>query len=210
VGPQGAVVGIDRDPVAVSRARERAKEAGASWVTFREGDFRALPVEAPFDAVVGRFVLMYAADPAEAVQSLMPHLRGGGMVAFQEMDYTALTAVPPSALYHQLVEWWNQTAGHAGIELQMGYKLYPTYRAAGLPGPRLQADLLLGGGPDFGGYEFLANVFRSILPLMERFGVATAEEVAIETLAQRLREELVGSGGCLALPLLVGAVAYKP
>lgn len=78
----------------------------------------------------------------------------------------------------------------------MGFKLFPTFRAAGLPEPDLQADTIIGGGLHFAGYGYLAGVFRSILPLMERFGIATAAEVDTDTLADRLREDVVSSG-CL-------------
>jgi hypothetical protein len=118
--------------------------------------------------------------------------------------------VPPTPLSDQVADWWRRTAIHAGAELQMGLKLFATYRAAGLPEPDLHGDTIIGGGPDFGGYAYLAGVIRSVLPLMERFGIATADEVAIDTLADRLRAEIVGSGGVLPLQMIVGAAARKP
>ena len=136
VGAEGEVVGMDRDPGALARARERVAAAELSNARFIEGDFRELPPGESFDAVVGRAVLMYAADPAAALRSLLPHLRSGGIVAFQEFDYTMLIALPSFALIEQLVDWWRRTAGQAGIELQMGLKLFPTYVAAGLPDRR--------------------------------------------------------------------------
>lgn len=210
VGADGAVVGVDRDPAALARARERVQAAGLEHVELREGDFRELPIEAPFDAVVGRAVLMYAADPAAAIRALLPHLRAGGIVAFHEFDFTNLFALPPTELYDRIADWWRRTATQAGVELQMGLKLFPAYRAAGLPEPDLHGDTIIGGGPDYGGYAYLAGVIRSVLPLMERFGVAAADEVAIDTLADRLREETVAGGGVLPLQMIVGAAARKP
>ena len=210
VGPDGAVVGVDRDPAALARARERVQSAGLNHVALREDDFRELTFDTPFDAVVGRAVLMYAADPAAAIRALLPHLRAGGIVAFHEFDFTSLVSVPPSELFDQVADWWRRTASQAGVELQMGLKLFPVYRAAGLPEPQLQADTIVGGGAHFGGYAYLAGVIRSVLPLMERFGVATAEEVDIDSLADRLRAELVAGGGVLPLQMIVGATARKP
>lgn len=210
VGPEGAVVGVDRDSAALSRARERSAALGHPSATFIEADYRELAGLEPFDAVVGRAVLMYAADPAEAIRALLPHLRAGGIVAFHEFDFTSLVAYPASPLYDQLASWWRQTAGKAGVELQMGLKLFAAYRAAGLPDPALHGETIMGGGRDFSGYAYLAEIFRSVVPLIARFGVATAEEVAIDTLAERLRDDRVGSGGILALQMIVGAAARKP
>lgn len=94
--------------------------------------------------------------------------------------------------------------------MQMGFKLYQTYLAAGLPAPQLRMDTLVGGGRDFAGYEYLADLVHSVLPLMERLGVATAAEVDIDTLADRLRDEVVSSGGCIALQPLIGGWSRKP
>jgi SAM-dependent methyltransferase len=210
VGAEGAVVGVDRDPAALARARERVATAELPNARFIEGDFRELPPGEPFDAVVGRAVLMYAADPAAALRSLLPHLRSGGIAALQEFDYTTLVAVPSFALIEQLADWWRRTAGQTGIELQMGFKLFPTYVAAGLPGPELHGETILGGGPDFAGYAYLAGVFRSILPLMERFGIARASAVDVDTLADRLREESLSNGSVIALQMVVGGFARKP
>ena len=66
VGPDGAVVGIERDPAAVELARRRTD---APNVEYRVGDAETLDgVEGGFDAVVGRLVLMYLKDPAAALR----------------------------------------------------------------------------------------------------------------------------------------------
>ena len=69
---------------------------------------------------------------------------------------------------------------------------------------------MVGGGPDFEGYQYMADMLRSILPIMEKFGVATADEVDIDTLADRLREEVVQGGGCISLQPLIGGWTRKP
>ena len=53
--------------------------AGLAHVELREGDFREMPFDTPFAAVVGRAVLMYAADPAAAIRALLTHVRPGGI-----------------------------------------------------------------------------------------------------------------------------------
>lgn len=54
-GPDGEVVGVERDPAAVRSATARAQEAGFANVRFVHGDAQTLDgVAGPFDAVVGR------------------------------------------------------------------------------------------------------------------------------------------------------------
>jgi hypothetical protein len=45
---------------------------------------------------------------------------------------------------------------------------------------------------------------------MEQLGVANAEDIDVETLHERLRDEVAGSGGVAAMPTLMGAWARKP
>ncbi len=82
--------------------------------------------------------------------------------------------------------------------------------AAGFPAPRLRMVVPLGGGPDFPGYDMFAGIIRTLLPVLEREGLLTAAEAEVETLAARLRAEVVAGGGVLAAPPAVGAWAVKP
>lgn len=100
-----------------------------------------------------------------------------------------------------------ETFRRAGTEMEMGLKLYPAFAAAGLPAPSMRAQRPIGGGPDFPGYHYLAASLRSVLPMMEQLDVASAGEVGIETLRERLRDEVVGLGAVIAFP---SAWARKP
>jgi hypothetical protein len=94
--------------------------------------------------------------------------------------------------------------------MHMGLKLYPTFVDAGLPAPQMIMGVRVEGGPDSPAYEYMANTVRTLLPVMERLGVARAEEVQIETLAQRLRDEVISGAGVIVVASLVGAWARKP
>jgi hypothetical protein len=48
-----------------------------------------------------------------------------------------------------------------------------------------------------------------MLPLILKLGIATEEEVGIDTLAQRLCAEVVASGGVIKTPELFGAWTRK-
>ena len=69
---------------------------------------------------------------------------------------------------------------------------------------------MIGVQPHFGpadpdGPAILAGIVRTILPLIERLGVATAAEVGADTLQQRLSDELAAGAAVFAHPMLIGA-----
>ncbi len=209
VGPAGAVVGIDRNPEVLAVARERAAVAGFTHLTFQVGDLESIPLEEPFDAIVGRLVLMYQPDPAATLRRLARSLRPAGIVAFQDFNLTAesLRTYPETPLWQRVFTWLREAFVRAGAETRMGDKLFAAYLDAGLPRPCLHLASPLGGGPDWEGYALAAGVVRSTLPLLLRYGIATAEEVQIETLEERLRAEIVAANGVVKLPELVSAWA---
>ncbi len=97
VGPGGHVVGVDRSPVTVAAARDRARLAGHLNVTFKLGDVTDLLITGEFDVIVGRLVLMDLPDPLRALRHLRRYLRPQGLIVLQE---TALGAPLVSVLHH--------------------------------------------------------------------------------------------------------------
>src|SRR5262245_22017220 len=67
VGNTGEVIGMDSSEAALDVARARAKSRSLKNVSFQEGDPTEATFAEPFDAVVGRLVLMYYADPIAAL-----------------------------------------------------------------------------------------------------------------------------------------------
>jgi SAM-dependent methyltransferase len=205
VGPSGSVLGIDRSEDAVKRASARAAADGLSWCRFSVADVQALEVDQRFNAVVGRLVLMHVNDPARTLRSLVRHLRPSGIVAFHEIVLNTIRSVPPLPTVARVTQWVVTAFERAGVEVDMGLKLDATFRAAGLPPPQCFAAARPVAGPDSAGYAVFAAVTRSLLPLIEKFGIATAAEVDIDTLADRLRDETAAANACWLSPVLVGA-----
>ena len=77
--------------------------------------------------------------------------------------------------------------------------------AAGLPAPSMHLESVLIQGPDRESHEWAAGTLRSMLPLTVKLGVATAEEIDIDTLAERLAAETVAHGLVVKTPDLVCA-----
>ncbi len=213
VGPGGAVVGVEVNPTILDTARARVHEAGLSNVTFLEGDIERLQIDTKFDAIVGRLILMHLHSPAVALRRLAQYLRPGGIVAFQEMDLARLATFPshPSCpLYEQATSWIVEAFRRAGLPLRMGLDLYLLLLDAGFPTPQMGCEALIGAGADWLGYDTAAETVRSLLPLILKHGIAIAEEVAIETLAERLQTEAVSQRAVVRGPDMVSAWAHKP
>jgi 2-polyprenyl-3-methyl-5-hydroxy-6-metoxy-1,4-benzoquinol methylase len=218
VGAEGSVVGVERDEQALEAARTRAGESGLVNVEFVCDDFRDVQlVGGPFDALVGRFVLMYQADPADAVSSAAHHIRPGGVVVFAEMNLLmgsalparSLVSWPPTPASEQLSEWIHEAFGRLGTQPDMGIRLPATFAQAGLlPSPDIDTHVAIAVGED--AIAHTVDLARSLLPAILATGIATEEEVDIDTLAERLRADSgpVGRVGCW--PTVIGAFATRP
>lgn len=190
VGPEGSVIGMDRDPAQVAFAEQRANANGVANVRFLAGDFREIELSAPVDAIVGRLVLMYAADPLDALRRVLRKLRAGGVIALQEsvIDYDGPVLIEPlGCLAARTVEWFRAGFKHAGVQPRMGMRLFGLMRAAGLEASQeIEMLVPIQQGPEGELFGILTSVVRSQLPEIVASGAATEAEIDIETLEQRL------------------------
>jgi SAM-dependent methyltransferase len=209
VGPTGEVIGADRAAAAAQRATARAQARDFRNVKFLEGDPTEMQFDRPFDAVIGRLVLMYYPDPVDAVRRLAGQVREGGLIIFQEFDIANARSLPLAPTFERHISWIKQALGATGARTQLGLELYSVFVAAGLPGPTMRMDAVIGGGPDCPVYELVAEVTRSLLPVMEKLKIATATEVDVSSLAQRLRDEGVAAKGVVLSPGLIGSWSRK-
>jgi SAM-dependent methyltransferase len=178
-----------------------------------QGDPANLPFEQTFDALVGRFILMYFPNPAETLRQLVRHLRPGGIVAFQESDHSGARSFPQIALFQHVFELMRRVQELSGADPFMALKLYPAFIDAGLPPPTLQADVGVMGSQDAFAEplaDFLAQGLRSVLPAIIKHGLATAEELDLETYAHRLSQAFRAGGGIWMSPPFIGAWTRTP
>ena len=204
VGPSGSVVGIDRSADAIATAKARADAAGLLQVEFQLADLEEYGSAQRFDGIVGRFVLLYLADPAATLRKLLKLTRPGGLVAFLEMDLTVARSVPNVALVEKALEWLRETFRRGRVPLDLGPQAWRIFRAAGLSDPSLIVRWKAEPAPGLAGTQYLVETIRSLLPMMERFGVASASDVDIDTLGTRLQEALVAEQGTMLPPCVVG------
>ncbi len=206
VGDSGEVVGADRVAAALETARRRAAARSLRNVSFRVGDPAEMTFERPFDAVVGRYVLQFQQNPAAMLRKLAAQVRPGGVVVFHEIDWGGVASFPPAPTFDRCCRWGRETLRLHGTETRMGIKLYSTFVAAGLPPPRMRLEALVGGGAN--GLDLLrlaANLVATLLPEMERLGVATAADVGLDTLLARMRDEAIALSSVIVGTYQIGA-----
>jgi len=207
VGSDGAVLGVEKATSSVEIARRRVADLGVRNVSFEEGDLAEFATGRTFDAIVGRFVLSYVPDRAAVLRRLTRHLKPDAIIAFLEIDMSQISELPPSELFVQARRWLLEGFAATGTELDMGTKLYATFLDAGLPEPNMIAATPVVGGPRSPGYEDMAKALRSLLPVIERSGIANIVEIGIDTLADRMREDAAANDRVLFMSRIVGAWA---
>jgi ubiquinone/menaquinone biosynthesis C-methylase UbiE len=213
VGPQGTVIGVDRSPEAIELAQQRAAAVGLTNVHFVIQDLSdaELVVDEPVDALIGRLVLQYFADPAQVVRRLATLVKPGGLVAFQEADMKdGVYSEPVCPVYETAIQRITQTFTRIGAEARTGSRLAQIFEKASLPTPQMILHARVERGSDSPIYHLVAQMTRVMLPLMQRTGVATAEEVGVETLAERMRAEAVALDATLVNPPWIGAWTRTP
>jgi SAM-dependent methyltransferase len=208
VGPSGEVVGTDRGAAALETARQRAKDRSLPNVTFVEGDPAELTFAAPFDAVVGRYVLMFQPDPAAMLRKVAGHARSGGVVVFHESCREGVRSYPPVPTYDRFYELVSETFRRTGADPLMGLKLHATFLAAGLPAPTMRMESVLAGGASSSDHVHLEMDLAETLALeMQRAGIATTKD-DFATLAERVLSEVITTNSVVVGRSDVGAWAH--
>lgn len=213
VGPSGRVTGLDANPTVLDTARDRFAAAGMDNVSFVQGDLAEAAVYEKldtFDAVVGRFALCWLPDPVLALRRLASRVRPAGVLAFHDVAFLPPAALPDSPTLSQMWGWIAAALRQMYGEYRMGLRFHPMFLDAGLPGPVMRMDAYMGGGPDWTGYTVMADLVRSMLPRIVEFGIATAEQVDIDTLGERLRADVAGRHGSVVGWSFATAWTRKP
>lgn len=209
VGPGGWVLGVDRAPESVARANARAAAAELPHVEFVAAELGTFEPPGPFDAIIGRFVLMYVADPAALLRRLTRSLTSSGVLAFIEMDMVAARTSPPVPLLERTLERLRETFRRADVALDLGPRLWRVFRTVGFTETEIRVDARAEPAPALEGTELMAETAISLLPMMERLGVVPAGEIDPDRLTTDLREALVERQATLIAPNGVGTIGRR-
>ena len=209
VGASGEVVGIERDATSIERAQARVAAAGLRNVSFLNVDVNNIVTDRPFDAVVGRYILMFLPDPVSVLRSVSRLVRPGGVLAFQEPSW-----IPMLALGDRLPLWScvlrsiHETILRSGANPEMGFALYPIFQEIGLPAPKMHLEIPLGSDVDF--LRVICGLVCSLRPLSEQHNVSLEELGDLDTLPDRICAEIAAANTVVSIVPLLGAWSRKP
>jgi SAM-dependent methyltransferase len=211
VGPSGTVVGLDRSPDALAAARDRTPQDLAPRVTFIEGDVGAWRATEPFDAIVERLLLFHVPDPAAVVRHHLTNVRPGGRFLAIDFDLLGGSRTDPAVPFvDEAVQWVHDAFRAAGAWPRIGASLGLILEDAGLE------RVATFGVQAYSSYRqpqvagLLAGIVRSMAPAIVSHGIATTEQLQLDTLEQRLVDEIRKAGAVVLMPTVVGAWGYAP
>jgi ubiquinone/menaquinone biosynthesis C-methylase UbiE len=209
VGSSGEVVGIERDACSITRANARAAEAGLRNISFTQCDVNEIVSDQPFDAAVGRFILMFLPDPASVLRSLTRLVRPGGVLAFQEPTWIPFLAFGARfPLWSKLLHAIHKTFLASGVNPEMGIALYNIFQEVGLPAPAMHSETPLGSDANF--TSLICDLISSVRPLAQQHNVSLDALGDFDTLSDRIQAEVAGSNTVVSFVPLVGVWARKP
>jgi hypothetical protein len=199
------------NPLTDGFLRRAGISAGHDHVVFEQIDINDHNPSLPYDAVLGRHILVHTQDALGILRKAAAIVHAGGVVAFQEGDFTFYPRGFPDMplmfwALEMIVEFFRRSVPRPGI----GTQLFHLMQEAGLQPPECRAESVMDGGPHSPVYEWVAETVRSLLPRMEGLGMTVAADVDIDTLGRRLREEALEKRGVATMPMLIGAFARKP
>jgi len=203
VGPQGRVVGIDNSARLLERAAKRA--ASEPRLRFVEGDVCRWRDDEPFDAIVGRLILFHMADPVGVLRHHATALRAGGLLVALDFDLGAARAEPPFPLVSEALAWVMGAFGRAGAKPAIGTRLAPMLTEAGLIDVQGFGVQGYSSPDDPRGPALLSGVVRTLVPQIVAAGLATQQQIGVDSLEARLADAARASGSVIVLPTLAGA-----
>jgi ubiquinone/menaquinone biosynthesis C-methylase UbiE len=205
VQPGGAVVGIDRSSEALAVARQRTQHAGAAHVSFAEADITRWHAPEPFDAIVERLVLFHIPDAAAVVRHHRRNLRADGLFVAIDFDIGACRTEPRVPFIDDVIRWVNDAFSAAGAAPRIGARLALIVEQAGLQNVTSIGVQSYVPPHSRAGANLLAGVVRSLSMAIIQHRIATADELDLPTLEDRIADELRRANAVMLPPTVVGA-----
>ena len=182
VGSTGEVIAMDRSETQTAAAAERLTSAGYHNVKFAVAEMDRFEPVGKFDAIVGRFFLIYVANPEATLQKVAAWLRPRGHMAFLEMDlFRGVRShiwPPASPKTNQAIEFIGDVMLDAGIHPHMAARLPSMLSYYGEVHTEISAPLQFGAHS----IELPLEAVRSVIPMARKLGRADADQHDVDSL----------------------------
>ena len=172
---------------------------------FVQGDVRTWRDPEPFDAIVGRLILFHLPDAVNVLRHQLGALRTGGLLLALDFDLGSARADPPVALADEALGWVTAAFAAAGADPTIGTRLAVLLRQAGVADVQGFGVQGYFAPDDPRGPALLCGVVRTLAPQITAAGIASAQQIGIETLAPRLAAAMQARQSSFLPPALVGA-----
>ncbi len=118
-------------------------------------------------------------------------VRPGGTVCFHELDWSGVRSTPPVPTYDRVCRLLEETIRASGAETHMGAKLFSAFIGAGLPGPTMRLEAVVGGGTNSAEpLRRTAELAASLSTKIEELGLGSAANLDdADALFERMRDE---------------------
>ncbi len=131
-GPTGRAVGVDFDETKLDIARHEAAELGLSTIAFEARDVTKWEPSEPFDIVYARFLLTHLADPGGVIAAMRRHIRPGGVLIVEDVDFRGYFAEPDCRALSRYVQLYSKSVQIRGADPNIGPRLPGLLRERGL------------------------------------------------------------------------------
>src|SRR5262245_36893321 len=174
-GPEGRVIGVDLDEVKLDIARRECAELGMSNVAFEVRNIVDWEPDEPFDVVYARFVLTHLTNPGHVVSAMRRHLRPGGVMIAEDIDFRGHFAEPDCPALRRFVDLYTTSVQRRGADPNIGPRLPGLLREGGLEDVRMR---LVQPAAMEGGIKLLTCVtLESISDALRTDGLASEDEL---------------------------------
>jgi SAM-dependent methyltransferase len=206
VGPTGSAVGVDIDESILELARQEARDAGVGNIQFRTMDIRADDLGAEFDVIYARFLLTHLSDPDTGLAALWRHLRPGGVLAVEDIDFSGAFTWPESEVFGRYYDLYASVVRRRGGDPDIGRRLPLLLADRGFADVRMHVVQPMGTQGDVKRIDPIT--MENIADAVVRDGLASREET--DALVGELHAFAADPGTLVAMPRIVQVWGRRP
>jgi len=199
VGPNGRVVGIDRDETILQLDRQELEREPLANLSFRAADAEDLQEPPNYDLVYTRFLLTHLPRRERGLQGVLRALRPGGVMVVEEIDFAGHFCYPDCPALWRYVELYQQVVASRGGDALLGPKLPLMLKEAGVQD--VQVDVAQPTFLEGPGKLIPAITLERTADSIRAAGLASAEELA--RLAAELHAAAADPRQLLSMPRVV-------